>query len=78
MVRWIRRLVVAALVLMGLAGGVVSLVADVRAGRGLEYYFTATGVKMNAISALVIVALVAPAFLVAAAVAWWRDRRQRG
>lgn len=73
--RRLGRVLVLVLALMALVGGVLSSVADVIAGRGLEYYFTPTGVKMTPISALVIVGLLVLVVPAALAVAWWRRRR---
>jgi hypothetical protein len=62
---------------MGAAGFVLELILKVQQGRGLDYYFTGFGVKMNYLGVLILVMLAPVALLVAAGVSWWARRHER-
>lgn len=62
--------------LIAFMGMVLRLVNDVRVGHGLDYYVNGLGVQMNAIGALVMLAIAIPLAIVVVIVASWKARNR--
>jgi len=60
-----------------LASFVGHAISQIQSGRGLEYYFTGVGNKMNAIGALIAVGCVLLAALGGLLLRWWDAREER-
>ena len=59
---------------LGIGGFVLYAIGKVRAGHGLDYYFTGYGVEMNYLGALIAIAVAAVALLIGWIIRFWFKR----